>query len=152
MSGRIVHCKRERYDVYIGRPSKWGNPFPVPKGYDRVADPERILERYEAHVRATPELMAALPELAGKVLGCWCAPQACHGDVLLRLVAQREEDRRILRELTAKFPRREATPEERAIFNDFRRREAAGELKWVTREERDAIRARQRQSDPKEEK
>lgn len=53
MNGRVVHCKRERYDVYIGRPSKWGNPFPVPsRDYDRDADPERILERYEAHVEA----------------------------------------------------------------------------------------------------
>lgn len=89
MSGRVVHCKREPFDVYIGRPSKWGNPFPVPsRGYDREADPDRILERYEAHVRSRPELMAALPELRGKVLGCWCAPKRCHGDVLLRLAEE----------------------------------------------------------------
>lgn len=86
MSGRVVHCKRSSHDVYIGRPSKWGNPIPVPsKGYDRVADPLRILERFEEHVRSRPDLMAALPELAGKVLGCWCAPQRCHGDVLVRM-------------------------------------------------------------------
>lgn len=82
---RVVHCKRERYDVYVGRPSKWGNPFKVPNGYDVVTDPERILERYEVHVCSRPELMAALPELRGKVLGCWCAPKPCHGDVLLRM-------------------------------------------------------------------
>ena len=85
MGDCVVHCKRARFDVYIGRPSKWGNPIAVPRGYDRVADPERILERYEAHVRSRPDLMAALPELAGKVLGCWCAPQRCHGDVLIRM-------------------------------------------------------------------
>jgi hypothetical protein len=82
---RVVHCKREPFDVYIGRPSMWGNPYPVPKFYDREADPDRILARYEAHVRSRPELMAALPELRGKVLGCWCAPKPCHGDVLLRM-------------------------------------------------------------------
>lgn len=86
--GRVVHCQREKYDVYIGRPSRWGNPFPVPKGYDRKADPERILDRYEAHVRSRPDLMASLHELAGKTLGCWCAPQVCHGDVLLKLVKE----------------------------------------------------------------
>lgn len=84
---RVVHCKRGRHDVYIGRPSKWGNPFPVPsKNYDRIADPARILERYEKYVRSRPDLMAALPELRGKVLGCWCAPHRCHGDVLVKLV------------------------------------------------------------------
>lgn len=82
---RVVHCKRERFDVYIGRPSKWGNPIPVPKGYDRDTDPEEILGRYELHVRSRPDLMAALPELRGKVLGCWCAPRRCHGDVLVRM-------------------------------------------------------------------
>lgn len=88
---RVVHVKREAYDVYIGRGcyglagSKWGNPFKVPKGYDVKADPDRILARYEEYVRAQPDLMAALPELRGKVLACWCAPKPCHGDVLLRM-------------------------------------------------------------------
>lgn len=86
MSGRVVHCKREPFDVYVGRPSKWGNLFPIPsKTYDRDADPDRILERYEAYVRANPRLMAALPKLRGKILGCWCAPLRCHGEVLVRM-------------------------------------------------------------------
>lgn len=88
---RVVHCKREPYDVLIDRTTKWGNPYPVPKGYDRVADPERILERYEEHVRSRPDLVEALPELRGKVLGCWCAPQRCHGDVLVRLAEERSD-------------------------------------------------------------
>jgi hypothetical protein len=85
---KVVHCKREPYDVYIGRPSKWGNPYPLPKGYDIYADPDRILQRYEEHVRSRPDLMAALPELASKTLACWCAPKPCHGDVLLRLIEE----------------------------------------------------------------
>ena len=84
-NARVVHCKRESYDVYIGRPSKWGNPFPIPKFYDRELDPDRILARYEAYLHTQPDLMAALPELRGKVLGCWCAPKRCHGDILLRM-------------------------------------------------------------------
>jgi hypothetical protein len=98
--GRVVHVSREPYDIYIGRTvmfqssrptfvgSKWGNPFRVPKGYDVVADPKNILRRYEEYVRSRPDLMAALPELRGKVLGCWCAPKPCHGDVLLRMAAE----------------------------------------------------------------
>jgi hypothetical protein len=71
--------------VYIGRPSKWGNPFPVGNVYSR----DEALEMYERHVRDSPELLAALPELAGKTLGCFCAPSDCHGFVLLKLLRER---------------------------------------------------------------
>jgi hypothetical protein len=43
------------------------------------------IELYERWLLENEELMAALPELRGKVLGCWCAPRPCHGDVLARL-------------------------------------------------------------------
>ena len=82
---RVVHCKRESYDVYIGRPSKWGNPFK--SGRDGTLD--EVLEKYERHIMNRPDLLAALPELRGKVLGCWCKPKPCHGDILVRLT---EED------------------------------------------------------------
>ena len=77
----VVHCKRAAHDVYIGRPSKWGNPFVI--GPDGTRDD--VIARYEAWLLEQPELVDALPELAGKTLGCWCAPRACHGDVLARL-------------------------------------------------------------------
>ena len=76
-----MHCKRAAHDVYIGRPSKWGNPFVIGRDGTR----EEVIARYEAWLLEQPELVAALPELAGKTLGCWCAPRACHGDVLARL-------------------------------------------------------------------
>lgn len=82
---RAVHCKRERHHVYIGRPSKWGNPFVV--GKDRTR--EQVIAQYERWLCDQPALMAALPELRGKVLGCWCAPRACHGDVLVRLATSK---------------------------------------------------------------
>ena len=78
----VVHCKRAPYDVYIGRPSKWGNPFVIGKDGDR----EMVIRKYREWLIEQPELVAALPELKGKVLGCWCSPQACHGDVLISLV------------------------------------------------------------------
>ncbi|HTU90417.1 MAG TPA: DUF4326 domain-containing protein [Gemmataceae bacterium] len=78
---KVVHCKRARFDVYIGRPSKWGNPFVIGKDGTR----EEVIAKYEAWFIRQPALMAALPELRGKVLGCWCAPHACHGDILARL-------------------------------------------------------------------
>jgi hypothetical protein len=83
----VVHCKRERFDVYIGRPSKWGNPFThLAKSIAEFRVPkDEVLQRYEAWLRQQPELMAALVELRGKVLGCWCKPGPCHGDILARL-------------------------------------------------------------------
>lgn len=78
MSDLVVHCKRDSYDVYIGRPSKWGNPFSLDE-YER----EEAIALYEQHLGQ--ELIEDLPELRGKTLGCWCAPKPCHGDVLARL-------------------------------------------------------------------
>ena len=78
---RAVHCKRELHHVYIGRPSKWGNPFVVGKHGARG----ECVTLYERWLLENTELMAALDELRGLVLGCWCAPRPCHGDVLVRL-------------------------------------------------------------------
>jgi hypothetical protein len=78
---RVVHYKRDPFDIYIGRPSKWGNPFVLGKDGDRDA----VIAWYEAWLIRQPALMAALLDLIGKVLGCWCTPAAYHGDVLARL-------------------------------------------------------------------
>jgi bacteriorhodopsin len=80
----VVHCKRARYDVYIGRPSKWGNPFAIGRDGTR----KQVIARYERWLLTQPELVASLHELEGKTLGCWCARRACHGDVLARLAAE----------------------------------------------------------------
>lgn len=81
---RIVHCKKEAYDVYIGRPSKWGNPYKIGPDGTRA----EVIAKYEEHVRTSIILMRALPELRGKTLGCWCPPKPCHGDVLLKLLKE----------------------------------------------------------------
>jgi len=86
---KVVNCQTESYDVYIGRPSKWGNPFKIGRDGNRA----EVIEKYEAYIRKTPKLMEALPELEGKVLGCWCAPKACHGDVLVKLFKQKIQHR-----------------------------------------------------------
>jgi hypothetical protein len=115
----VVHLKRKNgievvsCDVYIGRAmyqggwrlpaSKWANPFRLSDqpGGDRGS----VIGKYRAHILASPELMEALPELKGMVLGCWCVafrcltcgeprPRGvtrcghlqCHGEVLVELV------------------------------------------------------------------
>lgn len=89
---RVVHCKREKYDVYIGRPSIWGNPFthdPKNLGDGTVLcdSREQAIEYYEIYIRDKIENkeLLDLREIAGKTLGCWCSPKACHGDVLIKL-------------------------------------------------------------------
>lgn len=79
---KVVHCKREPYDIYIGRPSKWGNPYSIGRDGTR----EEVIEKYRDYILNRPDLISALPELMNKCLGCWCKPQACHGDVLIEMV------------------------------------------------------------------
>lgn len=81
MSTRVVHCKKEPYDVYIGRGSKWGNPFKI--GPDGTR--EEVIAKYCDYIGERPDLLSAVGELRGKTIACWCSPQACHGDVLAEL-------------------------------------------------------------------
>lgn len=81
--GKVVHCKRDKYDVYIGRPSIWGNPFSI----DNENSREKVIQQYKDYLLHNPYLMARLPDLKGKVLGCWCKPEACHGDVILEVLS-----------------------------------------------------------------
>lgn len=79
--GRVVHCKKEAFDVYIGRPSKWGNPYVIGRDGSR----SEVIEKFRMRLLLNKELCEQLIELRGKVLGCWCAPAECHGDVLVEL-------------------------------------------------------------------
>lgn len=81
---RVVNLRHEEYDVLIARPSKWGNPFQIGRDGSR----EQVITMYEIHLRRRPDLLASLPELAGKRLGCHCKPEACHGDVLVKLLRE----------------------------------------------------------------
>ena len=85
MDIKVVNLRKEKYDIYIGRPSKWGNPFKGGKDGTR----DEVIEKYRKWIILQPELLASLPELDGKTLGCFCKPLACHGDVLVDLVKRR---------------------------------------------------------------
>jgi len=67
--------------VYIGRPSKWGNPFNIGRDGTR----EEVIQKYESYLLMDNKLMNDLHELKGKDLVCWCSPLPCHGDILLKL-------------------------------------------------------------------
>ena len=75
--------------VYIGRGARGGwresrfhNPFPV-----RHHGRDEAIRLYRANLEQRPDLLALLPQLRGRALGCWCWPQPCHGDVLCALLA-----------------------------------------------------------------
>lgn len=86
---QVVHCKKSDYDIYIGRPSKWGNPFSHRQGTSaefKVSNRAEAIQKYEEWILTQPHLMADLRELRGKVLGCWCNPKPCHGNILVQLI------------------------------------------------------------------
>ena len=75
--------------VYVGRPSKWGNPFKIGQTYHG-----RVMHRQDAidacrdwlfHSNEGMALLCGIGELRGKDLVCWCAPLPCHADILLEL-------------------------------------------------------------------
>lgn len=75
--------------IYIGRGSKWGNPFRIGPDGDRTS----VIAKYEHWLRDQHHLLRALDVLRGHDLVCWCAPAACHGDLLLRLANVTREER-----------------------------------------------------------
>ena len=85
LNARKVGKRSSATQLYIGRPSKWGNPFVIRRDGSR-AD---VIAKYRAWIGAQPALMNALDELRGRDLVCWCAPLACHGDVLIDLANRR---------------------------------------------------------------
>jgi hypothetical protein len=87
VSKTTVVCSRTQfdYDVYIGRPSIWGNPYVV----GSLTSAEAV-RRYRAHVLSSPSLLTLLPTLRDKVLACPCrnagTSRPCHGNVLVELI------------------------------------------------------------------
>ena len=89
---KVVNLRKEKYEVYIGRGSIFGNPFIIGKDGNR----QDVIKKYEEWIRKwmynraffkhTSPLGHAiwtLPEDA--VLGCYCAPKACHGDIIVKI-------------------------------------------------------------------
>ena len=66
--------------VYVGRPTKWGNPFKIGTSIGR----EEVVKLY-AEKLSELDKQNIIRELRGKDLICWCAPEACHADVLLEI-------------------------------------------------------------------
>jgi len=67
--------------IYVGRPTKYGNPFSIEE-YGR----EKALDLFEFNLRANETLYNQALELKGKNLACFCSlSEKCHADVLLEI-------------------------------------------------------------------
>ncbi len=78
---KVVHCRHEAFDVFIGRPTQWASPYHI--GPDGTR--EQTVAKFLKFVARSPGLLRAVWTLQGKDLGCRCTPLPCHGDVLARL-------------------------------------------------------------------
>ena len=92
---KIVNLKNEKYDVYIGRGSKWGNPYShleESKAQYKTKTRAEAINRYEDWIRNGDGkyLLEHLSELENKTLGCFCKPKSCHGDVLIKLITEKQ--------------------------------------------------------------
>jgi hypothetical protein len=71
------------YDVFIGRPSLFGNPFIIGRDGSR----KEVVQKYKIYlyerVRSDKEFKREVEKLRGKRLGCFCCPKLCHGDVIV---------------------------------------------------------------------
>ena len=90
MRTRVVNLYKHRYDVYIGRRGQgldgyFGNPYrqDVDAANNRDTMVAAFKTYFLARVAADPEYRRRVLELKGKILGCYCAPRPCHGDVIV---------------------------------------------------------------------
>ncbi len=84
----VVFVNKQRYPP---RDSIWYNPYKIGKDGDR----NQVIEKYEVYIRERLHreegLKDELKKLKNKNLGCWCAPEPCHGNVLLKILGEMEE-------------------------------------------------------------
>lgn len=96
MSKKVVHCKIEKFDIYIGRPSIYGNPYSHKKGTTalfKTETAEEAVSKFKEYLLNNKNLMSKILDLDNKVLGCWCKtlknPNApCHGDAILEVIEE----------------------------------------------------------------
>lgn len=84
-----IHNKRfERYDVYIGRPTIYGNPFEIGRNGNRESVLKKYKEYFGIRLNQDEQFRTAILHLKNKRLGCFCKPHACHGDIICEYLNQ----------------------------------------------------------------
>jgi len=79
---KVVNLKKEKYDLYIGRGTVWGNPFVIGKDGTR----EEVINKFEKIARTNSALIQFIKDLPENIiLGYYCKPKACHGDIIIKI-------------------------------------------------------------------
>ena len=98
IAGTIMRIKRERTKgwkmptnaVYVGRPTRYGNPYSL-DDYDRTTAIDMYAKWIDEQLEKDPSFLDAL---LGKDLACWCRmDQPCHADVLIKMIEGKESPR-----------------------------------------------------------
>lgn len=85
---KVLNIRDSDKGIFIGRPSKWGNPFVIGKDGTRA----EVLRKYRIWLLTQAQLKAdAKKELQGKDLVCFCSPKPCHGDILMQIANASEK-------------------------------------------------------------
>ena len=84
MKTKIVNVKKEKFDVYVGRPSVFGNPYTLGIDGNRETVIKYYKEYFYEKIKSNAIFKAKVEELKGKILGCFCKPLACHGDIIVK--------------------------------------------------------------------
>ena len=89
---QVVNLRKEYFDIYIGRPSIFGNPKKVDKL--RPLSRDEAIAWYRKYfykkIKTDPKFKFAVERLRGKILGCYCKPLPCHGDIIVEYLECRE--------------------------------------------------------------
>jgi len=93
----VVNLGRSSYDVYIGRKGKgqdgyFGSPFRIGPDGTREQVIEKFRAWFQRRIATDPTYRERVLELRGKRLGCFCAPLACHGQVIADWVNAQDEE------------------------------------------------------------
>ena len=86
----VVNKKIDKYDVYIGRGTFYSNPFRISVDGSREDVITRYREYFQEQIKI-PEFKFMIDKLKDKVLGCWCKPLSCHGDVIVEYLNKGDE-------------------------------------------------------------
>lgn len=85
MRTRLINIKKtdEGDYVYIGRPTKWGNPYIIGRDGTREEVIEKYRQYFDSQIRTNKTFREELKTLKGKTLACFCKPEKCHGDIIV---------------------------------------------------------------------
>ena len=88
---KVVNLRKDKYDVYIGLGSSFGNPCQISRRHNR----EQALEWYRQWFYNQLKdhfFYREVEKLRGKILGCYCKPLACHGDIIVEFLENTRDE------------------------------------------------------------